>query len=120
MSSFIPVDAESDFSYQNLPYGVFSTSGDPVHRIGVAIGDSILDLSKISHLFQGPLMKDNQVTTKTSADSPNHCCQHKMLTIIINFAFIAALRAIIRNFFPPRFNCIEIVSCIRRLILPMH
>jgi hypothetical protein len=65
MSSFIPVGPDSDFSYQNLPYGVFSTPGDPNHRIGVAIGDSILDLSKISHLFQGPLMKNNQVRTRT-------------------------------------------------------
>jgi len=28
--------------------------------IGVAIGDHILDLSKISHLFDGPLLSDNQ------------------------------------------------------------
>ena len=59
--SFIKVDADCDFSYHNLPYGVFSTSKDPRHRIGVAIGDQVLDLSKISYLFDGPLMRENQV-----------------------------------------------------------
>ena len=33
-----------DFPLQNLPYGVFSTSGGP-RRCGVAIGDQILDLA---------------------------------------------------------------------------
>ncbi|XP_043991844.1 fumarylacetoacetase isoform X3 [Gambusia affinis] len=54
--SFIRVNAASDFSYQNLPYGVFSTSDNPKHRIGVAIGDQILDLSVIRSLFIGPVM----------------------------------------------------------------
>ncbi|HEY5126205.1 MAG TPA: fumarylacetoacetase, partial [Bradyrhizobium sp.] len=43
--SFIPVDAASDFPIQNLPYGVFSTSASPTPRVGVAIGDTILDLA---------------------------------------------------------------------------
>ncbi|XP_053710547.1 fumarylacetoacetase [Synchiropus splendidus] len=58
--SFIPVPANSDFSFQNLPYGVFSTADNPRCRIGVAIGDQILDLSVILSLFQGPLMSKNQ------------------------------------------------------------
>ncbi|XP_035988970.1 fumarylacetoacetase isoform X1 [Fundulus heteroclitus] len=58
--SFISVDAASDFSYQNLPYGVFSTSDNPRHRIGVAIGDQILDLSVIRSLFVGPVMSKQQ------------------------------------------------------------
>uniref|UniRef100_A0A3Q2CAC3 Fumarylacetoacetase n=1 Tax=Cyprinodon variegatus TaxID=28743 RepID=A0A3Q2CAC3_CYPVA len=58
--SFINVDAASDFSYQNLPYGVFSTSDNPRHRIGVAIGDQILDLSVIKSLFVGPVMSKHQ------------------------------------------------------------
>lgn len=36
--------ADSDFPIQNLPYGVFSEAGGP-RRIGVAIGDAILDLT---------------------------------------------------------------------------
>jgi fumarylacetoacetase len=34
----------TDFPIQNLPFGVFRRSGDHARRIGVAIGDSILDL----------------------------------------------------------------------------
>lgn len=45
MISWVTVQESSDFSLQNLPYGVFSSDkdgNDP--RIGVAIGDWILDL----------------------------------------------------------------------------
>ncbi|XP_075678103.1 fumarylacetoacetate hydrolase [Dermatophagoides pteronyssinus] len=56
--SFIEVPANHPFPIQNLPYGVFSTESDPKHRIGVAIGDQILDLSKIVHLFQGEHLKN--------------------------------------------------------------
>jgi fumarylacetoacetase len=45
LRSFVDVPAHSDFPIQNLPYGVFSTEGDPHARIGVAIGNHILDLS---------------------------------------------------------------------------
>jgi len=58
--SWVAVTADSHFPIQNLPYGIFSTAEQPQHRIGVAIGDQILDLSKISHLFTGPLLKPNQ------------------------------------------------------------
>ncbi|GAB6028856.1 hypothetical protein CHUAL_004658 [Chamberlinius hualienensis] len=58
--SFINVSADSHFPIHNLPYGVFSTSNNPRHQIGVAIGDQILILSCIKHLFQGPLLKDNK------------------------------------------------------------
>jgi fumarylacetoacetase len=44
LRSFIPVDAASDFPIQNLPYGAFSTSALPAPRIGVAIGEYVLDL----------------------------------------------------------------------------
>jgi fumarylacetoacetase len=44
LRSFIPADAASDFPIQNLPYGVFSTSALPTPRIGVAIGEYVLDL----------------------------------------------------------------------------
>lgn len=44
LRSFIPVDPDAPFPIQNLPYGVFSTPDTPA-RIGVAIGDQILDLS---------------------------------------------------------------------------
>ncbi|XP_076593021.1 fumarylacetoacetase [Chaetodon auriga] len=58
--SFIKVDATSDFSFHNLPYGIFSTPDNAKHRIGVAIGDQILDLSVIKSLFQGPVISRHQ------------------------------------------------------------
>ncbi|HTO72428.1 MAG TPA: fumarylacetoacetase [Gemmatimonadales bacterium] len=36
---------DTDFPIQNLPFGVFRTRTDPTPRIGVAIGDQILDLA---------------------------------------------------------------------------
>jgi len=59
--SWVPVPPESHFPIQNLPYGVFSTKTNPeVRHIGVAIGESILDLAIVKHLFTGPLMSGNQ------------------------------------------------------------
>jgi len=43
MQSWIKIDQHSDFSIYNLPFGVFSES-DHIKRIGVAIGDQVLDL----------------------------------------------------------------------------
>ncbi|EFA06443.1 fumarylacetoacetase [Tribolium castaneum] len=60
MKCFIRYEKYCDFPIENLPYGVFSTKDDPTHRIGVAIGDQILDLRQISHLFVGPELKNNQ------------------------------------------------------------
>ncbi len=37
--------ADCDFPLQNLPFGVFSTLADPAPRVGVAIGDLIVDLA---------------------------------------------------------------------------
>jgi fumarylacetoacetase len=44
LRSFVPVAADSHFPIQNLPYGVFRTAG-LTPRVGVAIGDFILDLA---------------------------------------------------------------------------
>ncbi len=43
--SFIEVDPGSHFPIQNLPYGVFKPDAGGPARVGVAIGDKILDLS---------------------------------------------------------------------------
>jgi fumarylacetoacetase len=44
LRSFVDVKPDSDFPIQNLPYGVFSTVAEPTPRVGVAIGDQVLDL----------------------------------------------------------------------------
>jgi fumarylacetoacetase len=45
LRSFVPVAKDSHFPIQNLPYGVFTTPANFSPRIGVAIGDQVLDLS---------------------------------------------------------------------------
>jgi fumarylacetoacetase len=47
LKSWVPVPADSDFPIQNLPFGIFkSNSGNP--RLGVAIGEYIVDLSALA------------------------------------------------------------------------
>ena len=58
LRSFIPVDPTSDFPIQNLPYGVFSAKDGLAPRVGVAIGDFVLDLWELEQdcrLDVGPL-----------------------------------------------------------------
>lgn len=50
LTSFVDVAIDSHFPIQNLPYGVFSTPKEPVPRVGVAIGDCILDLALIENV----------------------------------------------------------------------
>lgn len=57
--SFVPVSDGCDFSYNNLPYGIFSTPTNKNPRPGVAIGDYILDLSVVKDFFTGPHLQDN-------------------------------------------------------------
>ena len=47
LKSWIEVDDNCDFPIQNLPFGIFKTqSSSP--RIGVAIGDQVLDLAVLN------------------------------------------------------------------------
>jgi fumarylacetoacetase len=58
LRSFIDVAPTSDFPIQNLPYGVFSSKDGLAPRVGVAIGDHVLDLWELeqdSRLDVGPL-----------------------------------------------------------------
>ena len=49
ISSWIEIPENSDFPIQNLPFGIFSTASlSP--RVGVAIGDKILDLKQLFEL----------------------------------------------------------------------
>lgn len=49
LTSFIDIAADSDFSIHNLPYGIFSETGNDQRRAGVAIGDQVLDLSVLEN-----------------------------------------------------------------------
>jgi fumarylacetoacetase len=54
MTSWLSIPENSDFSLQNLPYGIFSYAGKR-RRVGVAIGDQIIDLKRAAKfgLFAG-------------------------------------------------------------------
>lgn len=61
LKSWIEVPANSDFPIQNLPFGIFKTqSSSP--RVGIAIGDQVLDLAVLNHIgFLDDLKIDNSV-----------------------------------------------------------
>lgn len=45
MIAFLDLPADSGFGLHNLPYGVFSTADDPAKRVGVRLGDRVVDLA---------------------------------------------------------------------------
>src|SRR5258708_15621259 len=47
LRSFVEVPPESHFPIQNLPYGIFSPRAGGASRVGVAIGDLVLDLTAL-------------------------------------------------------------------------
>ena len=60
LSSFLDVDADHPFPIQNLPYGVFTPPETTVPRVGVAIGDHVLDLAVLNDdgLFDAPELRN--------------------------------------------------------------
>jgi len=48
LQSFVDVPTGSDFPIHNLPYGIFRPSAGARPRIGVAIGEQVLDLSVLA------------------------------------------------------------------------
>jgi len=49
LTSWVSVNKDSDFPIQNLPFGIFSKT-DQSTRVGVAIGDHIIDLKELFKL----------------------------------------------------------------------
>src|SRR4029450_5897547 len=67
LRSFIEVSADSHFPLENLPFGVFEPrQGKP--RVGVAIGDLIIDLSALEELgpFQSSEFRNQKVFCEDS------------------------------------------------------
>src|SRR2546430_1121839 len=67
LRSFIDVPVESHFPIENLPFGVFQPKGGNA-RVGVAIGDLIVDLSVLEELghFRSPEFQDQKVFSEDS------------------------------------------------------
>mmetsp|Transcript_25202 Transcript_25202/g.54778 ORF Transcript_25202/g.54778 Transcript_25202/m.54778 type:complete len:442 (+) Transcript_25202:32-1357(+) len=57
MGSFIDVHPDSHFSYNNLPWGIFSKE-DGINRVGVALGDYVIDVKALyeAKMLSGPLL----------------------------------------------------------------
>jgi fumarylacetoacetase len=77
LKSWIPVDKDSDFPIQNLPFGIFSPpkevtarldkAQDILPRVGVAIGDQVLDLLELKKTGVFNALKfDTNVFAKSS------------------------------------------------------
>ncbi len=71
IESFVPVPDASDFPIQNLPFGLFRLPGESEPRIGVAIGEMVLDLSLIEEqgLLDTPKLKGKGVFREPSLNS---------------------------------------------------
>lgn len=66
--SFIDIPPESHFSIQNLPYGIFSPKSGGEPRVGVAIGDNVIDLSVLEEegIFERTLLGKDRVFSAAS------------------------------------------------------
>jgi fumarylacetoacetase len=69
LRSFVDVAKDSGFPIQNLPYGVFSTASDSRPRVGVAIGDYVLDLAAVEESGLIPKMSAQSVFRQTSLNA---------------------------------------------------
>jgi fumarylacetoacetase len=67
MKSFIDVAPDSHFPIQNLPFGIFKPAQDNA-RVGVAIGEFVLDLSVLEELghFRIPEFQDRRVFSESA------------------------------------------------------
>ncbi len=65
LKSFIDVAPDSHFPLENLPFGVFKPRNGEA-RIGVALGDSIVDLSALQEAGHFPDLKDRQLFARDS------------------------------------------------------
>jgi fumarylacetoacetase len=71
LQSFVPVAPDSHFPIQNLPYGVFQSVGGRSPRVGVAIGDFVLDLAVIDAFgfFEATSLRGRRVFTQPSLNA---------------------------------------------------
>jgi len=71
LKSFIPVNPDSHFPIQNLPYGIFKPKSGGSPRIGTAIGDYVLDLAELEDagVFDGPELDGEHVFDSTSLNA---------------------------------------------------
>ena len=78
LNSWVDVPEGSDFPIQNLPFGIFSTNTLSA-RVGVAIGDKILDLQ---NLYEGGFLDGLGMSISDFASSSlNGIINHALLEL---------------------------------------
>ena len=60
LKSFVEVSPDSHFPLENLPFGVFKPR-DGAPRIGVALGEYVVDLSVLQEAGHFPQLQDRQL-----------------------------------------------------------
>lgn len=78
-------DPETDFPIQNLPLGIFSTKAQPIRRIGVAIGDQVLDLKRAaegSERFGPSVQRALRETSLNSLFALGHAVLHDLRRMV--------------------------------------
>ena len=83
LRSWVALEIDSHFPIQNLPYGVFSSPRVSQPRIGVAIGEYVLDLVAASKT--GPLS-----STKAAQASAFEQVSHNKTFVMKKKFFVAA------------------------------
>jgi len=92
LQSWVPVEADSDFPIQNLPYGVFTTAAQAEKHIGVAIGSHVLDLhvlasyglfSALPALQHGDVLKQPSLNAFMSLPRAQWAEVRKLLTHLL-------------------------------------
>ncbi|MDO9286600.1 MAG: fumarylacetoacetase, partial [Aquabacterium sp.] len=84
----------TDFPIQNLPYGRFRRAGsDEAWRIGIAIGDQILDLAAARSGTDWPPALAPQLDALAAGELNTVMAAPKAVRVALRQAFSAALRA---------------------------
>src|SRR5215831_4751097 len=60
LKSFIEVSPDSHFPLENLPFGVFKPR-DGASRVGVALGEQVVDLSALQEVGHFPSIQNRQL-----------------------------------------------------------
>ena len=69
MTFWPSIAPDSDFSIHNLPFGIFSTAKLPEPRVGVAIGDQIIDMALVADTgtFDAYLTRNQRVVFRQNS-----------------------------------------------------
>ncbi|MFV2071452.1 MAG: fumarylacetoacetase, partial [Thermoanaerobaculales bacterium] len=93
LRSFVDIPAGSDFPIHNLPYGVFRPDAEAEPRIGVAIGEQVLDLAVLAEngilagakLGDGAVFREPTLNAFMAAGRPAWREAREVLTRLLRF-----------------------------------